>query len=383
MEELVKYYYNLGLHHNEILNCLQLNDGITLSLRHLRRILNRLKLFRKRNYSNVLSLVRFIETQISTHGKLHGYRWMHLKCLQNGFIVTQDTVRQLLTILDPVGVDTRQRRRLRRRQYYNKGPNYIWHTDCYDKLKPFGICITGCIDGYSRYIVWLQAGTNTNNPNVIAYHFIQATLRFSGCPQTLRADMGTENSTIERIQNDLKNKGTHSLSHLPSFLYGTSTTNQRIESWWSVLRKHFAQFWMNLFHGLKDGGLFSGSFIDKALVQFCFLKIIQAELNTLITEWNMHKIRKCRNNISPSGRPFVMFHTPELYDTRDYLHSVSRADIELHNSAATMPAINIDHDVYNLAIIIMQEEGLTTPTTPNQALDLYLHLQQTFSHIFH
>ena len=34
----------------------------------------------------------------------------------------------------------------------NLGPNYIWHMDGYDKLKPFGIAVHGCIDGYCTYI---------------------------------------------------------------------------------------------------------------------------------------------------------------------------------------------------------------------------------------
>ena len=33
------------------------------------------------------------------------------------------------------GVERRSRRRLKRRKYYAKGPNYIWHIDEYDKLK--------------------------------------------------------------------------------------------------------------------------------------------------------------------------------------------------------------------------------------------------------
>lgn len=53
----------------------------------------------------------------------------------------------------------RSRRRLQRRVYHNKGPNYLWHLDAYDKLKPYGICIHGCIDGFSRHIMWLKAGT--------------------------------------------------------------------------------------------------------------------------------------------------------------------------------------------------------------------------------
>ena len=58
--------------------------------------------------------------------------------------------------LDPVGVDARWRRILRRRLYYSKGPIWVWHLDGYDKLKPFGFEIHGCIDGYSRRVLWLN-----------------------------------------------------------------------------------------------------------------------------------------------------------------------------------------------------------------------------------
>ena len=31
-----------------------------------------------------------------------------------------------------------------------QGPNFIWHADGYDKLKPFGITIHAAIDGYNN-----------------------------------------------------------------------------------------------------------------------------------------------------------------------------------------------------------------------------------------
>ncbi|KAJ8915721.1 hypothetical protein NQ315_000655 [Exocentrus adspersus] len=198
LRELIKVYYQLGLQHQEIIACLLINHDISLSLRHLRRILATMGLFRRKIYSDVNSIANFIEAQIRKHG--------------HGFVVTQSTVRELLKILDPDGVAIRQRRRLRRRRYYNKGPNYLWHTDCYDKLKPFGICITGGIDGYSRYIIWLKAGPNTNNPAIIGYHFLEAVTTLLGCPQTLRADMGTENAlqlAVEAKRFDLEQNGVH------------------------------------------------------------------------------------------------------------------------------------------------------------------------------
>ena len=29
-----------------------------------------------------------------------------------------------------------------------QGPNYVWHCDGNEKIKKFGFCIHGCIDGY-------------------------------------------------------------------------------------------------------------------------------------------------------------------------------------------------------------------------------------------
>ena len=59
----------------------------------------------------------------------------------------RDTVMMLLAITDKAGTAQRKSRRLNRRIYLNKGPNYLWHLDGYDKIKPYGIAIHGCIDG--------------------------------------------------------------------------------------------------------------------------------------------------------------------------------------------------------------------------------------------
>ena len=81
-----------------------------------------------------------------------------MKYIHHGIVVSQDTVYLLLQILDPIGVDQRKPRRLRHRKYKGVGPTYTWHIDGYDKLKPYGICVNGCIDGFSRNIIfgWKQ-----------------------------------------------------------------------------------------------------------------------------------------------------------------------------------------------------------------------------------
>lgn len=166
MEELVQIYFSLGLQHKKILIYLREIHKKKISLRSLKRRLAKLKLYRRKKYTSVEDLVPFFQKHLERSGQLHGYRWFHLKCLQNNFVVIQETVRQLLSCMDPNGVEIRKRKRLRRRQYTNRGPNYLWHIDSYDKLKPYGICINGCIDGFSRHIIWLRAGPNSSNPKV-------------------------------------------------------------------------------------------------------------------------------------------------------------------------------------------------------------------------
>lgn len=57
--------------------------------------------------------------------------------------VSRETTRRILSQLDPVAVAARSRHRLIRRTYVSRGPNYAWHVDGYDKLRPYGFAISG------------------------------------------------------------------------------------------------------------------------------------------------------------------------------------------------------------------------------------------------
>lgn len=195
---------------------------------------------------------------------------MYAKCQENGLSVRKEDVRLILRELDPNGVEERRAKRLVRRAYFAKGPNFIWHVDGYDKLKPYGLCISGCIDGFSRKLIWLNVYNTNNNPRIIGGYFLQAVEECGGCPRIVRGDYGTENGHIRALQEVLHNSQAERV-----YFEGASTTNQRIESWWSFLRREFTQFWMDIFKDLSDNGLFSGGFLDKNLVQFCFTSLIQ------------------------------------------------------------------------------------------------------------
>lgn len=107
----------------------------------------------------------------------------------------------------------------------------------------------------------------------MASYYVKALADRLACPMRIRADFGTENGHIEVMQRALRENHDDDLS-TQSFIYGSSNHNQRIESWWGFLRKHNAQYWMDVFHTLKDSDYFIGDFLDKNLIQFCFLNII-------------------------------------------------------------------------------------------------------------
>ena len=77
-------------------------------------------------------------------------------------------------MLDPEGLVKRKRRKLKRRTMHVQGPNFLWSTDGYDKLSHWGFYIHGCIDAYSRYIIWLQIGTTNKKSQVILKYYLDA-----------------------------------------------------------------------------------------------------------------------------------------------------------------------------------------------------------------
>lgn len=98
----------------------------------------------------------------------------------------------------------------------------MWHIDSYDKLKPYGICINGCIDGFSRNIIWLRAALTNSDPKVIGGYFVEAVERCRGCPRLVRTDMGTENVVIRDLQRYLRRNDVDDRAAERSYVTGAS-----------------------------------------------------------------------------------------------------------------------------------------------------------------
>lgn len=76
--------------------------------------------------------------------------------------------------VDPRGVEQRKHGRLHRRMYVSPGANFCWQIDGYDKLKPLGISIRGCVDGFSRRITYMvRSSTFKQEPTVNCTIFLE------------------------------------------------------------------------------------------------------------------------------------------------------------------------------------------------------------------
>ena len=136
------------------------------------RVLN----LRRKNIveSDIENIVTAVVEELHSCGYNLGFKALWRKWKKNyNLIVKRSTVYKILKIADPEGIVNRFGNRLKRRQYLNPGPNFTWHIDGYDNLKQFGIAIHGCIDGFSRDVLWLEVATTNNNPKVSAYYFLK------------------------------------------------------------------------------------------------------------------------------------------------------------------------------------------------------------------
>lgn len=178
-----------------------------MSLSTLKKRLQDADVTRKTNFTPIATVRAAISEELKGPGKPLGCQgmWQALK-QKYSFIVRRDDVMCLMRELDPSGIENRSRHRFVRRAYHSMGPNEVWHVDGYDKLKPFGVAISGCIDGFSRKNMWLKCGRSNNDPRIIAQNYIKCVAEFGVSPMRLRMDCGTENGLMAALHCTLRSE---------------------------------------------------------------------------------------------------------------------------------------------------------------------------------
>ena len=114
-----------------------------------------------------------------------GYCSVHQRLRSRGIITDRESVRICMKVLYPAGVSLRKQHKLARRSYCNKGPNYLWHIDGNDKLKPFVLCFHAAIDGFSRKVLQLNVSPSNKDPAVISKYFLDFVSKINGQQELL------------------------------------------------------------------------------------------------------------------------------------------------------------------------------------------------------
>lgn len=384
-DELIRHYYTIGYTAIQCIVLLLSRHNISVSMRQIRRIISTLGIRRMDNQPYQTQIMMALRLELQGSGQRLGYRamWRRLKTRYN-ICIPQEVVRQLLKALDPEGVEARSRRLIRRRRYISRGPNYLIHVDGYDKLKAFGFAVHGAIDGFSRKVLWLQVGFTNNDPRYIAKFFMDYVRDINGVPCVVRGDRGTENSILRDIQLALRLNHNDSMRHV-SFMYGRSTSNQRIERWWRQLSEKSALFWKSLFKDLQRMGAFDNSdCVHIEALRFCFTQLIQRDFDQTVQEWNQHCIRRQNNIESPHGKPDLMYYVPEMYDCEEEkmpllypqqdLDEVERFFCREYPSFGCSPEF-----IEVLNCLVGDVRNFVLPETVEEAVNLYGQLIETLS----
>ncbi|CAM4464485.1 unnamed protein product [Leuciscus chuanchicus] len=160
-----------------------------------------------------------------------------------------------------------------------------------------------------------------------------------------------------------------------SHMYGTSTANQRIESWWSFFRRQRTQFWIELFSDLRERHLFNGSHEHKCLLRYVFLSILQKDFDEYRQLWNNHTIRP-RQSRCHSGKPEAMYLLPHRFGARDCGFPVSQEVIqEFEDILPPQRSLCGDGNLQVLFADLERQSGLSRPVNWINAVEHYITLK--------
>ena len=193
--------------------------------------------------------------------------------------------------VDPVSTAVRRSVAIRRRTYWVRGPNAVWHIDGHHKLIRWRFVTHGGIDGYSRTITYLKCSTNNKASTVVA-GFCDAVSKY-GLPECIRSDLGGENIEVWRYM--IQEHSSHS-----AVVTGSSTHNERIERLWRDVCRCVGVIFHNLFRTMEDEGrLDCLNEVDLYCLHYTFLPRINHTLNSFVESWNNHPLSTC-GNLTPN-----------------------------------------------------------------------------------
>jgi len=312
-------------HHNPTYSDLDIARRITedYSIEHLTvtaRLVKRIRLeqgWLRRHNDPVAAEIQEASTidaieQLLAEGRIRQYGRRQLithLARKYGHRSRENDVRTALQILDEYGITSRTPRMKKKRldNYVVPGPDWLWCLDGHDKLARFGIEIYGCVDAYSRKIIWFFVGSSNRTQVSVLRQYLYTVKTVGYCPNFIRSDKGTETPMMAdahyffyhtacfndpTIPDDVFNQ----ICFSDCYIYGKSTGNTRIESLWYQMISRTTEQWILFFSALEADGWFREDLAsDQVILVFIFMPILQDVISDWVEDHNAAPIRPQRH----------------------------------------------------------------------------------------
>lgn len=137
-----------------------------------------------------------VNYEINGPGKLLGYRAMNNKLrIEHKIFVPRKLVTDVVWDLDPEGVIsrnvTKKVKRAKKKPFVSEGPGWTFSLDGHDKLmgfqnSTFPIAVYGCLDSFSRRIMFLKVWDSNSSPLLIGKFYMEFILEAKDISYYLR-----------------------------------------------------------------------------------------------------------------------------------------------------------------------------------------------------
>ncbi|XP_033124664.1 uncharacterized protein LOC117122989 [Anneissia japonica] len=169
-------------------------------------------------------------------------------------------------------------------------PNKIKFECCSLLMFRWRFVVHGCIDGYSRAVVYLRCNTDNTSSTVLSC--FKDAVGSWGLPSRVRGDMGVENRDVARCMLDHPKRG----PGRSSYITGKSMRNSRIERLGRDVFQAVLSIFQDLFHDMEEDGILVP---DNTLHLFCLHYVYRPRINNMldrfVQSWNHHKQRTANN----------------------------------------------------------------------------------------
>ena len=227
-----------------------------------------------------------VQKELEGPGRLLGYRALNQKLrTEHNVQVPRHLVYNMIAELDPEGLEARSLQRQKKKlkgQFTSEGPLWVASLDGHDKLcgfqnSTFPLGVYGCIDTFSRKILFLFVCHSNSNPLIVGKMYLRYLFETELLSRNLRVDRGTETGKMATIHVYLLNK--HEVMNDPTdaIIYGPSTSN-KIERWWRELHERLEKFFKEQLTMLLRGREYDPhSALDRQLLAYVFIPVVQLE----------------------------------------------------------------------------------------------------------